>query len=181
MVCPCDCEHGLPRQVEPWLLWGQGALQDDPGQVSSSLTTCWSYIYHLLGVRLERGWTSKPIFHQLLGLQVEPFLQLPTWNNTLQSLRYPSDILEISWFSHFLFLFCLSNHMHLSYSINSPFAKNYSYNMFSAFFNCCCCCCCPCPCREREKWGFMKSIRHRPAHFGMLLKISFFLSKDSFG
>ena len=28
-----DCEHRLPKQVEPWLLWGQGSLQDDPGQV----------------------------------------------------------------------------------------------------------------------------------------------------
>ena len=28
-----DCKHRLPRQMETWLLWGQGAPQDDPGQV----------------------------------------------------------------------------------------------------------------------------------------------------
>ena len=39
MVCPDDCQPWLPRQVEarsdpqPWLLWGQGTLQDDPSQV----------------------------------------------------------------------------------------------------------------------------------------------------
>ena len=39
MVRPDDCKPWLPRQVEarsdpqPWLLWGQGTLQDDPSQV----------------------------------------------------------------------------------------------------------------------------------------------------
>ena len=51
------------------------------------------------------------------------------------SLWNPWYILVFS----FSFPVLLSNHMHLSHSIKSPFAKNDSYNF--SIFNWCCCCC----------------------------------------
>ena len=57
--------------------------------------------FHLSGVTLERGWTSKPIFHQFLGLQVEPFFAATNLKQHLTvtkiSLWHPSNILVFSF------------------------------------------------------------------------------------
>ena len=85
-----------------------------------------SFVRCQTGEGLDLQTNLAPIF----GFAGGTFFKISLWNNTLQSPRHPSDILEISWFSHFLFLFCLANHMHLSHCINLPLAKFYGYDGF---------------------------------------------------